>query len=266
MKFNDPFDHQTGFVSSFSGEELADALIHAGESAIFGDQPFDPPYTTSLGSALRGLRDIRNKLPREEVMADLKVTGRETANKFPALFESLNQQLISILTHSRVLCLTETPDNVVMWSHYADEHRGVVFRLRRLEELDHRLLIARKVVYSEEPVAYLCIQDQIDNFLGFANHEVVPRVWEIAHRKHSDWAYEREWRIRMPLLEQPEGDGYSYYEEPKDLFDAIFLGCRMTPEVVAQITQLARENLPNMEIYQAFKGTERIKLEFRRIG
>lgn len=264
VKFNDPFDHQTGFVSTFSGDDLAHALLSAAESAIFGDQPFDPRYKTDLGSALRRLRAIRNKLPREEVLADLKEIGKGAANNFPGQFAALNEQLISTLTHSRVLCLTETPDNVVMWSHYADEHRGVVFRLRRLD--DHRLLVARNVVYSEEPLAYLSIEEQIDNFLGFANHDPVPRVWEIAHRKHSDWAYEREWRIHIPLLEQPDGDWYSYYDEPKALFDAIFLGCRMEPEAVAQITQLARENLPNMEIYQAFKGIERIRLEFRRIG
>lgn len=266
LKFNDPFDHQTGFVSVYSGDDLAHALIRAAESAIFGHQPFDPPYETALGSAMKRLRVIRDRLPREEVMTDLQKISRKTASNFPAQFEAFNEYIISILTHSRVLCLTETPDNVVMWSHYADEHRGVVFRLKRLEEIDHRLLVARNVVYSNEPLAYLSIEEQIDNFLGFANHDPVPRVWEIAYRKHADWAYEREWRIHVPLMDQPDGDGYSYYDEPKALFDAIYLGCRMEPKAVAQIAQLAGENLPNMEIYQARKGIDRIGLEFLRIG
>ncbi len=264
--FNDPFDHQIGLVFPYTGDELARALENMAESAIFGEPAFNPLHVTAYGESLRLLRLIREGLPRQKVMADLRLASREIAKAFPAHCKQLNEALISFLTHSRVLCLTETPDNVVMWSHYASEHRGVVFKLRRLEELDHRFLVAQKVVYTDQPLAFLNLKEHSENLVGLANHDLTSRIWQIAYRKHSDWAYEREWRVHIPLLDQPAGDGLSYFDEPKELFEAIYLGCRMEPETVAMITQLVNENLPGAEIYQARKGLNRIRLEFERVG
>lgn len=266
LKFNDPFDHQTGFVFTFTGEEIARALESAAESAIFGKIHFDPPYITRYGQALHLMRAIRNKLPYAEVMTNLRSAGREIADNFPSHCKRLNKAIITSLTHSRVLCLTETPENVVMWSHYASEHRGAVFKLRRLEKLDHRFLVAQKVFYTDEPLTYLSLGEYIDNLVGLANYDQIGRIWEIPYRKHEDWGYEQEWRVHIPLMKQPAGDGFSYYDEPNELFEAVYLGCRMEPESIVEITQLVRENLPSMQIYQAHKGIDRVRLEFQRIG
>lgn len=266
LNFNDPFDHQTGFVFTYTGQELAQVLEYISESAIFGDASFSPPHTTTYGAALCQMRAIRHKLPRAEVMAKMRGDSAQIANEFPQHCERLNDMVISFLTHSRVLCLTETADNVVMWSHYASEHRGVVFKLRRLEEQDHRFLIARRVTYTDEPLPYLTLDEHIENIVGFAYHDPVPHIWDIAYRKHSDWAYEREWRVHIPLLGQPAGDGVSDYSEPKELFEAIYFGCRMEPEVAIDIARLIREHLPCTQIYQARKGRDHVRLEFERLS
>ena len=264
--FNDPFDHQTGVVFKFTGEELALALEKAAELAIFGDADFKLNHSTKYGESLRTMRAISARLPREEVMRDLRSASLEMARNFPRLCEEFNTAITSFLTHSRVLCLTETPDNVVMWSLYANEHRGTVFKLRRLEQLDHRFLVARNVVYTDEPVSYLTLQEYVENLVGASIHDPASRIWEIAYLKHRDWAYEREWRIHMPLLEKPAGVGFSDLDEPKELFEAIYLACRMEPETVADITRLMREHLPETEIYQARKCLDRIRLRLERVG
>lgn len=266
LLFNDPFDHQTGVVHKFTGEDIALALEQAAELAIFDDADFKPIHSTRYGECLRMLRNIRERLPREEVMRDLRSASLSMAKNFPRLCETLNTVLTSFLTHSRVLCLTETPDNVVMWSHYASEHRGAVFKLRRLEQLDHRFLVARDVVYTDEPVNYLPLQEYVDNLVGYAYHDPNSRIWDVAYRKHPDWAYEREWRVHIPLLDGPVSDGISDWDEPKELFEAIYLGCRMEPEAVADISRLVSECLPETEIYQARKCLDRIRLEFVRVG
>lgn len=266
LLFNDPFDHQTAVVFKFTGEELTLALEKAVELAIFGGADFKPNHSTEFGRSLRMMRAIQARLPREEVMRDLHPLGVRMAKGFPRLCKEFNTAITSFLTHSRVLCLTETPDNVVMWSHYAGKHHGAVFKLRRLEELDHRFLVAQNVVYTDEPVNYLTLQEYVENLVGSSFHDPTSRIWEIAYRKHHDWAYEREWRIHMPLLEKPTGVGFSDLDEPKELFQAIYLGCRMEPETVVDITRLVREHLPGTEIYQARKCLDRIRLEFERIG
>lgn len=265
-KFNDPFDHQTGFSFDYTGADLANALTQISESAIFGNEPFNPPYQTQYGNLLRMMRAIRDRLGRDEVMKELRDAGLEIAGNFPKHCQQLNDEITSFLTHSRVLCLTEAPDNVVMWSHYADEHRGVVFKLRRLEEEDHRLIIAQPVEYINTPLPFLSLRDYIENLVGLDNHDTNSQVWKIAYRKHEDWSYEREWRIHVPLLDEPAGDGYSYYPEPKELFEAIYLGCRMEQTDVDAFIQLAKTHLPNTQVFKAKKGKQLIELEFELLS
>jgi hypothetical protein len=250
----------------FSGEQFARALNTASEAILFADQPFDPPHATAYGEALRRLRTIRHRLPREEVLQGMTEAGVEIAASFPAACERYNTDITSQLTHARVLCLTETHDNVVMWSHYAKEHRGVVFKLRRLEERDHRFLAARAVTYSDEPMPFLPLDEYVERQLGLAEHDLVPRIFDIPYRKHLDWAYEREWRVHIPLLQEPAGDGFSYYEEPNELFEAIYLGCRMDAATVEDMKQLIQVSLPQTAIFQARKSRKRIALEFERIS
>lgn len=266
LLFNDPFDHQTGVSFPFAGQDLAEELNSASMSAIFGENDFRPQHITYYGAVLRQLRSIRERLPRDEILAKMEESCAEVAKDFPKIRDGMNAAITNFLTHSRVLCLTEAADNVVMWSHYANEHKGAVFKLRRLENADHRFLIAQRVDYSDQPVVYLSVKDYVGNLLGATNFDPSVHIWKIAYRKHRDWAYEREWRIHMPLLNEPPGDGVSYLDEPLDLFDAIYLGLRMPDTTRSQIVQLARQHLPEMKIYQARKAADRMHLEFERIG
>jgi Protein of unknown function (DUF2971) len=210
---------------------------------------------------LRVARANKDRWTRDEFEAELQAAAVEMASNFPGLSEELNLSLTEQLTRSRVLCLTERGDNLVMWSHYANSHRGVAFKFRRLEHVDHRFLVAQPVRYSHEPVSFLGLQDYIDTLFGMAEHDVLPRIWDMAFRKHADWGYEQEWRVHVALRagEDP-GPGYSDDEEPPELFEAIYLGCRM--DLAAEFVQLIREKLPETKVFQAQKRTAGIGLDF----
>lgn len=266
LKFNDPFDHQTGLQWPFSGEELALALADACRRVVFGTNPFEPMRPTTFGLLLSQARLISGRLPQAEFESSLLVACQDVARSFPNHCRDLNEFLIQELTRSRVLCLTDRPDNVVMWSHYSDEHRGVVFKLNRLDHIDHRMLAARRVDYSDEPLVYAQLGEYVGHLLGECDLPVVERVREIAYRKHPDWAYESEWRLHMPLLDCPDGDGFSCFDEPQELFDSIVLGCRIDEEVARDVVLLAREHLPAAQIFRAVRCRDRIRLDFEKCG
>jgi len=267
LLFNDPFDHQAGFAFPFTGEELSQAFVKASVQAIYGEAPFDPPHRTKYGEILCISRANRERLPRAEIEAGLQAAAVEMAANFPDLSETLNTEITAQLTRSRVFCLTERADNLLMWSHYANSHRGVAFKFRRLEQVDHRFLVAQPVRYSDEPVNFLGMQDYIDKLLGLAEHDLIPRIWDLAYRKHADWGYEREWRIHVALRQgEDSGPGYSDDEEPAELFEAIYLGCRMEPAAVAELVELIRAKLPQTQIFRAQKRKFGIGLEFMPIA
>jgi hypothetical protein len=84
-----------------------------------------------------------------------------------------------------VLALSEVNDNILMWSHYADKHRGICIEFERtdtndLGNWDHCV-----------PVLY---QQELPSFypLELENSKTVTQALST---KGEYWTYEREWRI-----------------------------------------------------------------------
>ena len=100
-----------------------------------------------------------------------------------------------------VLCLTEVPDSLLMWSHYASGHRGVVIGL---EIPPHWKLY--KVDYRTERVPVSLELEPGDRFL----EDVLVKL---VKSKCRDWAYEREWRAISELkkVEKQSRDGKTCY-------------------------------------------------------
>ncbi len=262
LMFNDPFDHQTGFYFDYKADELVNVMSKMITSIVYAETEFNPFKNTNLAKVVQMLWKNRHNIPQSEMFIEIINNCNQLAQELPHHQDSLNKNIISFMTNARVICLSESGSNVVMWSHYAQDHHGIVFKLRRLEEWDHQFLVARKVTYSNEPLPYLKMHEWLENLLGIADHDPTPLIWDLAYRKHSDWSYEREWRVHMPLLEQNIGDDVSLFDEPSELFEAIYLGCRMNKNDAHEIISLLDDHLPDTEIYQAYKIPNKMHLEF----
>ncbi|MCE8005148.1 DUF2971 domain-containing protein [Billgrantia ethanolica] len=264
LKFNDPFDHQIGFTFGFSGPEIGQALFREIEQIVFrGKTDFKEP--TLLTQLALGLQGIAGRLPEEAIMKELWEATQEIAYNFPQNIERLHAAIQEHLTHSRVLCVSETNDNVVMWSHYAEEHRGLVLKLRCIDELDNTLLAARRVDYSREFPMFPSLDQYVRHLTGEDPIDLAALSWDVAFTKHTDWAYEKEWRVHMPLLHEPPGDGYTLLKENPSVFGAVYLGCRMTDEVREQILEAVEEHIPHAQVFQGKRSTSSFDLEFEEI-
>ena len=92
--------------------------------------------------------------------------------------DDMQQMLKSAKERMRICSLSRLPDNPVMWSHYADGHRGVVIGL---DVADAECEI-HPIIYDGP------IKISIDNFNG--NSPI-----EILSRKLVAWEYEAEERV-----------------------------------------------------------------------
>ena len=78
-------------------------------------------------------RDYRRfwKLMRKSLRAPLTAAIVDNLAVVQKRFSRLQSNFAGIL------CLTSNPDSVVMWSHYADKHRGIVIEFDRFWERVH---------------------------------------------------------------------------------------------------------------------------------
>jgi hypothetical protein len=260
--FNDPFDHQVSFEFPYSEKEFSNALAKKMEDVIYGPETFFH-HPTLFSKAMLGLREKRNAFSKEEILEIIKRGCDGSAELSQEFQANINSLITNGLNQSRLLCVSENKENVVMWSHYADSHKGVCIKLNCIEEVDNTLLAARPVEYSENFPVYLDINDQIDHITGERDVKVAQLIKDVAYIKHADWAYEKEWRVHRPH-ETSEGD-YSTWSEDKRVFGSIYLGCRIAPNDAAEIISIAEQKYPKMDIYEARTSTTGFRLNFEKI-
>lgn len=265
VNFNDPFDHQAGFSLEIEKEEFARLLTESIERVIFSDEAISVQPQSMFAALTIQMRAIRHRLNRDEIMKQLRGASLQVADNLHAHFSQLNQTVHVQLFQSRVFCVTELHDNVVMWSHYAEEHKGVVLKLACIDEIDNTLLAARKVKYSDRFISFPSAEVYAKHLTGEAPIDFVSLCWDIAFTKHVDWSYEREWRVHLALPQGSPGDGYSLYDEDPRVFQAAYLGCRMDEAHQRQIVATIRKEIPAMEIYMARKSSTNFGLSFHRI-
>ena len=114
----------------------------------------------------------------------------ESGDKLPQLTQNL------LLNGAGVSCFSETRDNYLMWSHYADKHRGVCIGFSVLG-----LFLSLSFV---GPGGILVIEGGKQCIPFPVQYEDEPPVWEagldesihgVLSTKARCWEYEREWRI-----------------------------------------------------------------------
>lgn len=122
----------------------------------------------------------------------------------------------------------ETVNNILMWSHYADEHRGFCIKYRLSEHFikqeenpEHRHMYITKIHYAKD-CEKIDIQDrQINTQLGFAT-------------KSNDWEYENE--ARLIVYDPNNSQDYLGIGLDKDsTIEAIFFGYRCSESTIKTI-------------------------------
>lgn len=141
-----------------------------------------------------------------------------------------------------ILSLTEKPDHPLMWSHYANNHSGLVIAF----DETHEFFTARrsepdeigglhKINYTiERPTFDVLVEPNLEE----------PRVWmeKLFFTKSREWEYEQEWRMVKSLkdatkvIENTEGNIH-LYSLPPTCITGIILGQKMTANARSEIIE-----------------------------
>lgn len=264
IAFNDPFDHRFAFINEGQIDALVKLLQQRARSYVWDrdDVLFDasPPF----GSILAQLKQMRAIIPQEEFLRRFEAIRQQIVESVRRALAYFDEETNRARLQTRVLCLAEENDNLLMWSHYSASHTGAVFKLNVIDEFDVSLLIAKKVTYSNMYPLLVTEEELVDHLLYVHRIDFVQRENDLLLVKGDDWHYENEWRVSITDETYPLG-GAIDFREPPEVFGAIYLGCRMPPKDEKEIIESAGRSLPNMEIWKAVEGQKAYKIEFMRL-
>ena len=185
-------------------------------------------------------------------------------------------------THSRLreetwICsLSKVNDSLLMWSHYANNHKGVCVELNMAHVVNYVDGRCGRVVNNVGlEVQYKDIVQKPDYFQNHQNYH----EYQIS-TKAKDWEYEHEWRlyiidpslkyIRLPFKPSSEKT-YDwkitrvYPQLGGECFESIYLGAMISDEDKQKTIKLARKLNPNIKIYQMTINPDAFKLDVSEI-
>lgn len=140
-------------------------------------------YTRNLrGATPSRLKEFRKKLLEDAINDFSREEGEVAARKYQSRIRSITDSTLGFL------CLSKTPSNILMWSHYADCHRGMVIEFDSNHE--YFRFGTQEVIYSDKRPSMVL-------------HDENPST-EILRTKSLDWEYEQEVRRNESLSPKSE--------------------------------------------------------------
>ena len=230
--FNDPFEFQ--FTPSFDATtyEKIEAYAH---------------FLKKKNSSLT------NNAAIAKATSDILAMGESGVKKWE------HSRLVNFrnsLANTGVFSLTEYRNDILMWSHYADKHRGICIKFCPIRngKLDDKLVDfycqAFKVNYpdgNDLPIIHLY------------KYDLLELVQKSVLTKARHWEYEGEWRI----LDVRGGPGKKPI--PEGIISSVILGCQIEKEVRKWVIDLTSKYPTPVTIYETRIRPNYYELEFRKI-
>lgn len=180
-EFNDPFESAINILSDYTPQQYYKSFIWGGMSP-----------------------EVSEKLTRQVVCGFI---DGETV---------LKQLTIKVLSSMGYYCMTTKPDNLLMWAHYGDSHKGVCLKFDIIKDLD-TFLVPVPVDYNEQYINFNMLESDLLSVL---------------RRKSPEWKYEEEYRIIKP-------NHQGLWEIKSDCLVEIIFGCRTSEKDKNEIKKLA---------------------------
>jgi len=162
-----------------------------------------------------------------------------------------------------ILCLSETPLNLQMWAHYADEGKGYVIGFDSTNQYfgmnnvnDTILNKVMKVRYSKDKPKVI-ISDYADDRVP-SEDRLLQFAYDFIFTKAMNWSYEEEWRMLKNLKEAEitlDSGKVFLMKYPKTSVSSIIVGYKTPEERINEIVRIANEHYPHAQCFKAELNT-----------
>lgn len=161
-----------------------------------------------------------------------------------------------------VLCVSRSPNSIPMWSHYADNHKGIAVGLD-VAKIGQALGPFRRVRYRKH-------RRGIDRWLAPTNPEWFRQAMDTFFIKSREWIYEQEYRRVFQLAKlvhaQPDEKGRRHFflDFSGNNIREIIFGCRIDEKFENRIrVELGRRpnTFGHVKLFRCKRHHSRFELE-----
>lgn len=230
--FNDPFDF--GIVQNFLTLDTPEKIERYVDEGMIKHREF----------LLRKGIDL-------EKDREFQLKRLQNLDAYQQEYEHLNSEAVN--KSYGVLSLSARWDSILMWSHYADYHKGFNIGYNEAKMRESGLFgKGGPVMYSDE-YPYLNV---------FDTHSI-ESSFKQTHYKSEEWAYEEEYRLTKLFFPKPPTEEDRTVKVPFEFVEEINLGIKISDEDKSEIVKIADKM--NIKVFQTQKIPFKFKLTRNQI-
>lgn len=206
----------------------------------------DAPKKVQRSDYERLSKKFEPHLSRKERRAEVGrvMSGPMRKENVGKVVDEIQQIFTNIITTTvGVLCVSTKRDDILMWSHYGDSHRGVCL------EFDGSFAFmahAQEVRYAKERRPINAYEDDYDTMIRKA-----------LLTKSDHWCYEAEWR----LIRSEKGPGVVEFRPPN--LTGVIIGAHASPGSVEKIEKWVSQSTSPIKIYRASANRRTFNLDIK---
>jgi hypothetical protein len=232
---------------------LKNAKIYFNTPASFND-PFDcSVLETSILLTDSDIVEIfKRYLLDNSIRVDFEISSKKNVPQknidqiYMAFEKKLRDKQDELLNKRGCTCFSEVNDNILMWSHYADGHKGICLEFDTSSSLFGK---AKKVDYfpnlpSINPIKLLFGSD----------NEIVEEIKKTLFTKYKCWDYEKEWR----LYHKEPNKEYGYGTALK----SVYFGLAVNSADLEIVCLTLKGQNKDIKFYKAYKDKSKYALYF----
>ena len=284
--FNDPFDALLYVDKDKLQNKLNELLDDRNRVDVVKKLREDPNYRKDQIQLLgKEFVDKFTNIKPFSSNRESKFFSKASVIVYSKLIDDLTVLAMDSLKQSCLVgCLSEDVDSTLMWSHYADSHRGFAlnydFKSRYMLEIKELNVIASEFIDKKLfPVKYTDNRFDSTYYVEFNliysffhqmgvafNHPFFDKLFYYKYLlfKSEDWNYEKEWRIikqtNLDINDKKDFD-YIEYIRPKE----IFLGAFISEGHKNKLLKIAKEK--NIDVFQMYLNDKnrQFNLNYKKI-
>jgi hypothetical protein len=260
--FNDPFDGQIEAALDFSNQALDDYMAQRVMEFAAAGSPIPVGASDVFKYQYERFKELlaAGKSSDEAIEADALIRRLAETLAEPNEVQRPREPIKWSKTQRdfRVSSFSETHESIIMWSHYADHHRGACLEFSA--HPDGLMQYARQVQYLGDLPNFASLKEWGDFLLGLGDLNRLRLVEDYLLRKNPEWNYEREWRILFP--KSSSDDLYYYLPFNEAELSALYLGLRMRDVDRFALQSLCAGKYSSIAIKQAARSKKQFCLEF----
>ncbi len=194
------------------------------------NDPFDCNIEVENSNSVDDIKKyISSKMPNGTAPDVIELLVNYASSDKDRFHQLVNDNVRKVLERRGIVCFSRVNDNVLLWSHYSDYHKGCVLTFDVLNDPGF-FIFPLNVIYQADYPDYNHIADSSD--------PVTPLI----RTKSCDWKYEDEVRV----VKNSTGP-HSFKKE--SLVEIIF-GWRTPNTEIARIQKLAKDNGYNHLVFK----------------